>query len=220
MTYFYKLLLFLSFLRTLKGSRYVLKNQAYYTLDFSLIEFLEFLKIKNKQQYQRQKALDFLSSLMNLPPLVKKFSDREFRKSVIFPYVKIRKKNRKWMVSIAIVEELYLTDYPFQLPESFIVQTDLQTQRVHFAIIESYCQKGIVKLFPISQFLSSFKLSNQHRYKIKKSIIQSFHEMEDNKLICNNYKLVFMNDNNQIVDRLQVKFLTKKLNFIEFYEPI
>ena len=60
---FYKILKFLSFIRRLNGSRHFIGNQLYYLINFSLIEFLEFTKVKNKNQYQRQKALEFIASL-------------------------------------------------------------------------------------------------------------------------------------------------------------
>lgn len=218
---FYKILKFLSFIRTLNGSKHFIGNQLYYLINFSLIEFLEFTKVKNKNQYQRQKALEFLASLEDTPPLVQKFSDTKFRKSIMFPYLEIEKKNNQWIISIAVGEQLYLSSYPFQLPTSFLFDTNRNQQRVNCAIIESYCQPEIVKKFPIQSFLDSVNASCQTQTNLKKLIIESFSQMENLGLILNKYKLVYKKGQyrDRVVSKVQIKSLTK-IKYILFYESI
>lgn len=216
---FYKILKFLSFIRRFNGSRHFIGNQIYYLINFSLIEFLEFTKVKNKNQYQRQKALKFLASLEDIPPLVQKFSDKKFRKSIMIPYLEIEKKNNQWIISIAIGQELYVNSYPFWFPNSFLFDINRNQQRVNIAIIESYCQTEIVKEFPIQSFLDSVNASYQTQTNLKKLVIKSFSEMENIGLILKKYKLVYKKGEDEVVHKLQIKLITK-IKYIYFYENI
>lgn len=110
---FFQLLQFFSFLRTLDYSRQFLDDQAYHIVEFTVMDFLSFIGKKARSSYQRNKALAFFTSLQDIKVLIQKFSDNEFRRSVMFPYLKLNKKNRRWNVKMAIGEELYFYPYPF-----------------------------------------------------------------------------------------------------------
>lgn len=92
---FFKLIQFLSFLKTLKYDRQLIDAQAYCVVEFALMDFIKFINCDPKSSYQRNKVLDFFISLQNIKPLIQKFSNEEFRRSVMFPYLNLRKQNKK-----------------------------------------------------------------------------------------------------------------------------
>ena len=72
-----------------------------------MIDFILFTGGNIKITYQRTKALEFLTSLQDLKPIIRKFSDNEFSRSVIFPYLKLIKRGRQWDIIMAIGEDFY-----------------------------------------------------------------------------------------------------------------
>mgnify|MGYP007082080571 CR=1 FL=1 len=71
------------------------------------MDFIGFTGGNMKSTYHRTKALEFLTSLQDIKPLIQKFSNEEFQRSVMFPYLKLKKQNRRWTVRMAVGEELY-----------------------------------------------------------------------------------------------------------------
>ena len=104
----------------MKGIKQFVDDQTYYRIEFSVPDFQRFLRGNMKSSYQRRKLLDFLISLQTLPPLIEKFSDIEFRSSVMFPLFKLRKQDRSWVFRIAIGEQLYFYNYPFIFSDSLL----------------------------------------------------------------------------------------------------
>lgn len=90
---FFKLIQLLSFIRRLEYSKQFINDQVYYVIEFAVMDFLSFTGGNAKSTYQRTKALEFLTSLQDIKPLIQKFSNNEFRRSVMFPYLKLTKQN-------------------------------------------------------------------------------------------------------------------------------
>lgn len=91
----------------MKGIKQFVDDQIYYLIEFLIVDFQRFLGRNTKSSYQRSKLVNFLTSLQTLPPIIEKFSDIEFRSSVMFPLFKLRKQSRSWVLRIAIGEQLY-----------------------------------------------------------------------------------------------------------------
>ena len=151
---FFQLLQFLSFLRTLDYSRQFLDDQAYCIVEFAVMNFISFRGNNPRSTYQRNKALDFFASLQNIKPLIQKFSSNEFRRSVMFPYLKLRKQNRRWAVKMAIGEELYFYPYPFSFPVDFLVWKNKYDLLMKLQLIESFSTFSLEKKFPLKNFLN------------------------------------------------------------------
>lgn len=73
-------------------TRQFIDDQAYCVIEFALKDFIGFTGGNMRSTYQRTQALEFLKSLQNIKPLIKKFSNEEFQKSIMFPYLKLKKK--------------------------------------------------------------------------------------------------------------------------------
>jgi hypothetical protein len=67
----------------LEYSRQFIRNQADSVMEFTVM--ISFRSGNTKSSYQRTKALKFLTSLQDLEPLIQKFSENEFQRSVMFP---------------------------------------------------------------------------------------------------------------------------------------
>ena len=134
---FLKLLQFLSFIQTLKDSKQSIDDQVYYVIEFLVVDFIGFTGGNEKSTYQRTKALEFLKSLQNRKPLLQKFSDSSFRSSIMFPYLKIEKEGKAWIVTMAIGEEIYFYQYPFFFPSSFLTYHSKYDLEVKLQLIGS-----------------------------------------------------------------------------------
>ena len=92
---FFKLIQLLYFIRSFGYSKQFIDDQAYYLMEFAVMDFISFTGGDAKSTYQRTKALEFLTSLQDIKPLIQKFSNNKFRKSIMFPYLKMTKQNRR-----------------------------------------------------------------------------------------------------------------------------
>ena len=94
-------------------SRQFLDDQAFSVVKFAVIDFISFTGVNSKSKDQRSKALEFFTSLQEIKPVVQKFSNNEFRRSVMFVYLKVKKQNKKWTIRMAIGKDFYFYQYPF-----------------------------------------------------------------------------------------------------------
>ena len=98
--------------------------------------------------------------------LIQKFSNNEFRRSVMFPYLKLTKQNRRWTIIMAIGEELYFYQYPFFFPNSFLSYKNKYDLEIKLQLIESFSQVELEKKFLVKEFLNQFCVSNKDLTKI------------------------------------------------------
>ena len=206
---FFKLIQFLSFLRTLEYSRQFIDDQAYCVIEFAVLDFIGFTGGNMKSTYQRTKALEFFTSLQEIKPLIQKFSNEEFRRSVMFPYLKLKKQNRKWTVRMAIGEELYFYPYPFVFPGYFLTYQNKYDLEIKLQLIESFSTVGLEKRFGVKNFLNQFSVPNKDLTKIKKQLIDSFSRLKDSELIENEFSLTYKNGSSTKVKQLTPLLLTK-----------
>jgi len=216
---FFKLIQFLSFLRSLEYSRKFIEDQAYCVVEFAVIDFISFTGGNRKSTYQRTKGLEFLTSLQDLKPLIQKFSENEFRRSVMFPYLKLKKQNRRWTVRMAVGEELYFYQYPFFFPNSFLICKNKYDLEIKLQIIESVSQVELEKIFPVKEFFNKFCVPNKDLTKIKNQLIDSFSKLKDSELIENEFSLSFKNGSSAKVEELSPGLLSKS-EYLSFWEKI
>ena len=217
---------FLSFLRTLGYSKQFLDDQPFYVVEFAGMDFLSFTGVNCKNTYQRSKALEFLTSLQEIKSVVQKFSDNEFRRSLMLPYLKLKKQNRRWTIRMAIGEELYFYQYPFIFQDSFVRWEDKYDLSVKLKLIESISTIDLEKRFPVKSFLNQFSIANKKRSRIKSKVINLFFELRDYGLIEDELELTFNSTNikdkrvlTKKVKDLNSKLITK-LNYISFHEKL
>ena len=216
---FFKLIQFLSFLRSLGYSRQFLDDQAYCVVEFAVMDFISFTGGNRKSTYQRTKALEFLTSLQEIKPLIQKFSENEFRRSVVFPYLKLTKQNRRWTVRMAVGEELYFYRYPFFFPNSFLICKNKYDLEIKLQLIESLSQVELEKRFPVKEFLNKFCVPNKDLTKIKNQLIDSFSSLKDSEFIENEFSLGFKNGSSAKVEELSPGLLSKSES-LSFWEKI
>lgn len=172
--YIFRLLQFLSFSRWYFTNQKIIYSQKYYVIHFRVRDFMDFIKIKNKNHYQLTKIRNFLQDLKQNTPSVTIFSDDYFRSAATISYVNIGKKQNVWFARVLIAQELYFYKFPFSLPDSFLsYQTDHQLQ-VKLQIIQATSTHSLEKKFYVNHFLSQFNVSKQKQAYIKKLIVQEF----------------------------------------------
>lgn len=159
-----------------------------------MADFLTFTGVKNKNQYQLRKVLNNLRSFQELGPLIQQFYDIHFRSSIMFPVLEVEKQGRAWMVIIVIGVELYCYNYPFSFPNSFITCQNKHNTIVVLKLIQSISSLSLQKKFYVETFLAQFPISNQKKTEVKKLILISFNELENNKLIQAKFKIIKKND--------------------------
>ena len=74
---------------------------------------MNFIRIKNKNQYQREQSIQFFNKLQTLKPFLNIITNNEFQNYVIFSVVKAKKNHGSWIVEIAILQKVYLYSYRF-----------------------------------------------------------------------------------------------------------
>ena len=215
--YFFQVLQFLSFIRDLKGIKQFVDDQIYYLIEFPNADFQRFLGRNPKSSYQRSKLLDFLTSLQTLPPLIEKFSDIEFRSSVMFPLFKLRKQGRSWVLRIAIGEQLYFYNYPFIFSNSLLYFQNKSDLIVKLEIIQVFITNSLEKRFPVENLIHQFP--KKKRARIKKLIIELLDELKKFKLIESNFNIVLKKGSSKKVENLTPLLVTQSKD-IFFYEII
>lgn len=120
-----------------------------------------------------------MKSLQDLPPFVEKFSEIEFQSSIMFPLLKLTKKNKLWVFRIAIGEQLYCYSYPFVFSNCFC---DFQ-MLVKLQIIQVLSTDSLEKKFSVEDFMNQFSISNKKRGEIKKLIIDFLDKLKTSNSI-------------------------------------
>ena len=219
---FYRLLQFISFVRSCNGEKEILNDQPYITVQFQLVDFMKTLQV-NRNTYQRKQFLQFFDDLMRLPPYSLQFSDQEFRKLLVFPVVNAiqEKKNGPWKIKIAVAEPLMKNSYPFHFPPSFFINTDTINLQVKLSIIRAFCETfSDKKTYCIRSFLNQYqKRSYAIQTKVKRDIFEQFNYLITSQIIEPRFKIL-VNENHYITkDNLQLQDI-RKAEFIYFYEII
>ena len=201
---------FLSFIRKMEGLRQSIDNQVYYIIEFPVVDFLRFLGKDTKSTYQRNKVLNFLKSLQDLPPFVEKFSDIEFRSSIMFPLLKLTKKHRSWIFRIAVGEQLYCYSYPFVFSNCFCNFQNKYDLLVKLQIIQVLSTDSLEKKLSVEDFMNQFSISNKKRGEIKKRIVDLLDELKTSNSIEPHFDIVYK-DNAQNKSSKRVEKLTPSL---------
>jgi hypothetical protein len=151
-----------------------------------------------------------LKSLQELPPLVEKFSDMEFRSSIMFPLVKLSKQGRSWIFKVAIGNQLYSYSYPFVFKNSLSNYQSKYDLLIKLKIIEVLSTTDLEKKFCVEDFLNQFSISNQKQREIKKRIVDLLNELITSKTLESHFDIVSKNNSKKEFDE-RVKKLTPSL---------
>ena len=96
-------------------------SQDYYVIKFQIQDFIDFVKIKNRNDLQLKKIKCFFQKIQNAFPTSTIFSENFFKSASIFPLINIYKEQNSWVVRILLAEQFYFYQYPFSLTASFII---------------------------------------------------------------------------------------------------
>lgn len=220
---FYRLLQFISFVRTYSGKKEIVNGQIYITVQFRLLDFMKTVNCQ-ANTYQRQQFLQFFNQLQGLPPFKEKFTERNFRQLLFFPVVNTIQETKRgpWIIQIAVAEHLMKDTYPFHLPSSFFTYSNVISLDVKLSIIQTLAQDySIQKTYYVQSFLNQFaKRRHSIQAKIKRQIIHEFHNLLKYKIIQSRF-LFQAKDNQQIIqkDFIEIQDI-KSSKFIIFYEVI
>ena len=175
--FLHKLLQLLSYIQNRESSLGWISNQSYRIISFPVSEFLEFTGKEKTNYYQIRKLVNFLESLQSLPPIRQYFSDGGFRSALIFPYLEVRRK-KSWWVKLSISETLYLYQYPFSFPKSFLICDQKYQLRAKLFFFRSFSVRDLKKEFPMEEFFQTFSLSNSKTRNLQIYIIELFETLE------------------------------------------
>ena len=224
---FFRFLQFIAFSRSQKTQTKTFWDQAYSIVQFKITDFMDFIQINNKNQYQRELLIKFFDKLQTMKPFVEIFTNDSFQSFSIFPVVKARKEFGEygpWIIEVAILQELYFYSYRFFLPTYFLTyQKDLEMQ-IKLQFIQSYSTEKLEKTFYSKQILDKYKkTNNQKKAQLKQLIQDSFQQALKHKIIQKYCQIEFKNK------KIKTQFVQiKKLNSlligqsdtINFYERL
>ena len=220
---FYRLLQFISFVRTYSGKKEIVNGQIYITVQFRLLDFMKTINCQ-ANTYQRQQFLQFFNQLQGLPPFREKFADRKFRQLLFFPVVNAIQETKRgpWIIQISVAEHLMTNAYPFHLPPSFFTYSNTMNLDVKLSIIQALAQEySIQKIYYVQSFLNQFvKRRHSIQANIKRDIIHEFQNLIKFKIIESRF--LFQGKDNQSIiekDLIEIEDLISS-KYIIFYEII
>lgn len=196
----FNLLKLLSFIKNRTKSKVFLDEQVYYLVQAPLQQFIQYVGMDHNNQRHRTKALNMLRDLQTLQPILENFDEREFRSSVNFPYFKIKKEKRAWIITLAIAKQLCEYKYPYQFTDYFIRSENQYHSRVQFFVICAINNYPLKKYLAIQHFVTKFKLSNQKTTQIRKYIIQALQQLIELQLIQSQVKVIKIDGSSHYFD--------------------
>jgi hypothetical protein len=222
---FFRFLQFITFSHSQPTYTKTFWGQPYSIVQFKITDFMDFIQIPNKNQYQREQLIQFLEELQTMKPFVKIYTNESFQSFTVFPAVKIRKEFGEygpWIVKIAILKELHLYSYRFFFPTYFLTyQNNLELQtKLHF--IQSYSSQNLKKTFYSNQILEKYKLANsQKKAQLKQLIQYLFQQALKYKIIQKDCQIEFKNKKIQFIQIQQLTpLLIGQIEIINFYERV
>lgn len=224
---FFRFLQFIAFSRTQTATTEFFCEQPYSIVQFRVTDFMDFIQINNKNQYQREQLIQFFEKIQTMKPFVKVFINDSFQSFIIFPFVKTRKEFGEygpWIIEVAVLQELYFYSYRFFFPTYFITyQLDFELQ-IKLQFIQSYSTKKIKKAFYLEQILDQYKLANnQKKAQIKEHIQYTFHKALEHRMIQDNCQIKFKSKKRK-TQYIQLRNITPLLigqsEIIYFYEKV
>ena len=198
----FRLLQFLSFSRRYPAHKVYVVSQRCYLIQFPVQEFMDFMNIKNRNQYQLERVKDFLRNLRNHSSALEVFSDQTFQNIGTIVFVGIKKEHKSLVGQVLMVDELYFYRYPFSFPSFFLTYQNTYELQVKLQIIKVMCINSLEKKFYVKTFLDQFNISTQKRAQIKKLIVKSFEKLHQANLIENQFKLLTKNTTIKKCDKL------------------
>ena len=217
--WFFQFHQFLTFIKGFKAVEESVNGQVYFVITFRVRDFISFKKGNPNLTDHREKTLFFLRSLQKLPPLIQTFSDLEFRSSLMFPVVNLRKEKRSWILSIAVGEEFYKHTFPFIFSDSFSYYSNRIDLLVKTELMHTLGTNSLKKEFPIEDFFDQLpNIRNQKKTEAKKLIIKLLNELVESKLIKPDFEIVFKKDSkkNQTVSSLTTSLINQSRLIILF----
>lgn len=163
---FFRFLQFIAFSQTQTANTKTFWDQSYSILQFKINDFMDFIQINNKDQYQRELFIQFFEKLQTMKPFVKIITNDSFQSFTIFPVVKAKKQFGEygpWIVEVAILQELYFYSYRFFFPSYFLTyQKDFELE-IKLQFIQSYSTESLQKTFYSHQILEQYKNNNNKK---------------------------------------------------------
>jgi len=224
---FFRFLQFIAFSQIQTATTEFFCKQPYSIIQFRVTDFMDFIQINNKNQYQREQLIQFFEKIQTMKPFVKVFINDSFQSFTIFPFVKTRKEFGEygpWIIEVALLQELYFYSYRFFFPTYFITyQLDFELQ-IKLQFIQSYSTKKLKKAFYLEQILDQYKqANNQKKAQIKQHIQHTFHKALEHQMIQDNCQIKFKNKKRK-TQYIQLRNITPLLigqsEIIYFYERV
>ena len=225
----FHLLQFLSFVKSLQLNplkdckRHRIKKQNYYGLKFPLSKFVKFTGMQLSNHSERKKLILYFYQLQKLDPIVKVFSNMAFRSYVCFPYVDCENPSGKsWVIEVLAAEELFCFPYPFQLPKSFLRSGSKNDLRLKVRLMKSLAVSEQDKRLDLEEFFNIINVRNNQLIQIKKSLIQLFRELVENKIIQNEVKIILKSGKkkDRWIKNLTISDITRRIKYIKFHEIV
>ena len=163
--------------------------------------------------------IDFLQDLQNNIPPVTIFSENYFRSAAAIPFVEIQKEHKSLVAKVLIAEQLYWYQYPFSFPSSFISYQTNHELKVKLRIIKCMSTNSLEKVFHATDFLEQFNVSTQKKANIKKLIVESFHQLQEDNRIQNQFKLITKSGRIKETDKIS-PLRVGQSNTVLFYEKL
>nr|WAK84823.1 hypothetical protein [Amicula sp. isolate GU52X-4 cfCalB7] len=138
-----------------------LGNSGFRKYVFEIRDFVNFERSSDKpvNNYQLTNVHKFLQDLETLQQelILRTFTDKEFRRIAAIPKMSDKKVERTWVTRIWIYQELFVYQYPFQLPNLFPPDLSGYKFDMRFEILKVFCSVNLEKELKIDEFLQFYR---------------------------------------------------------------
>ena len=180
----------------------------YANIEFPLIDFFKFIRIKQLSHHKRKKYATFFKVLPFATHVLQEFDDETFVSLVSFPSTSIKKLKQRLVVSITIDTNILRYRYPFIHSDYFLRRHNKYEIYVKLMILQIFNKPSCYKEIPIHAFLKRFQAyPAQTRKTIKSYVLESLMELKKKKFIKPYFLLKRKNSQEEKITKLDLQHL-------------
>ena len=178
----------------------------YANIQFPLIDFFKFIRIKKLSHHNRKKYATFFKVLPFATHVLQEFDDETFVSLVSFPSISIKKLKQRLVVSMTIDTNILRYRYPFIHSDYFLRRHNKYHIYVKLMIIQIFNKPSCYKEIPIHAFLKRFQAyPAQTRKTIKSYLLETLMELKKKKFIKPYFILKRKNSKQERIKKLYIQ---------------
>jgi hypothetical protein len=164
--------------------------------------------------------LAYFPTLMFTDPIVTEFNDGTFRAHCSFTYSEAIKRKGKFFIKLSLNNNLFDFQYAFKIPNTFLETKNKNDLYIKTKLCQSLMSHKPQKILQYQTLVSNISVTGSRMLLIKKQFIQLLVDLVENNNIFPQMEIVLKSGKEIEVEipNLTTKMLTKRIEFLVFYE--